>query len=46
MSINYMQKTIKITLKGKTLMKWASGQNTNEFEKELLPGFILTLTWG
>ena len=30
-----MQKTVKMTLKGKTSRKWASGQNIYEFEKEM-----------
>ena len=32
-----MQKTVKMTLKGKTSMTWASGQNIHEFEKEINP---------
>ena len=32
-----MQKTVKMTLKGKTFKKWASGQNIYEFEKEIKP---------
>ena len=32
-----MQKTVKMTLKGKTSMKWASGQNIHEFETEINP---------
>ena len=32
-----MQKTVKMTLNGKTSMKWASGQNIYEFEKEINP---------
>ena len=33
-----MQKnTVKMTLKGKTSRKWASGQNIYEFEKEINP---------
>ena len=32
-----MQKTDKMTLKGKTSRKWASGQNIYEFEKEINP---------
>ena len=30
-----MQKTVKMTLKGKTFRKWASEQNIYEFEKEI-----------
>ena len=32
-----MQKTVKMTLKGKTFRKWASEQNIHEFEKEIKP---------
>ena len=31
------RKTVKMTLKGKTSRKWASGQNIYEFEKESRP---------
>ena len=41
-----MQKTVELTLKGKTFRKWASGQNIYEFEKEINPRGILTLSWG
>ena len=44
-----MQKTVKMTLKGKTFRTWASGQNINVFmnlNKKLTPGVILTLFWG
>ena len=41
-----MQKTIKLTLKGKTFRKWASGQSIYEFEKKITQGIILTLSWG
>ena len=34
-----MQKTVKMTLKGKTFKKWASEQNIYEFEKEIKPRF-------
>ena len=30
-----MQTTVKMTLKGKTSRKWASGQNIHEFGKEI-----------
>ena len=30
-----MEKTVKMTLKGKTFRKWASGLNFNEFETEM-----------
>ena len=30
-----MQKTVKMTLEGKTLRKWTIGHNTYEFEKEI-----------
>ena len=32
-----MQKSVKMTLKGKTSRKLASGQNIYEFEKEINP---------
>ena len=32
-----MQKTVKMTLKGKTSRKWASGQNIYDFEEEINP---------
>ena len=32
-----MQKTFKMTLKGKPSKKWAGGQNIYEFEKESNP---------
>ena len=32
-----MQKTVKMTWKGKTFKKWASEQNSYEFEKEIKP---------
>ena len=32
-----MQKTVKLTLKGKSFRKWATGQNSYEFEKEINP---------
>ena len=32
-----MQKTVKMTRKGKTDKKWASEQNIYEFEKEIKP---------
>ena len=32
-----MQKTLKMTLKGKTFKKWASEQNLYEFEKVIKP---------
>ena len=32
-----MQKTVKLTLKGKAFRKRASGQNIYEFEKEINP---------
>ena len=32
-----MQKTVELTLKGKTFRKSASGQNINEFEKRNTP---------
>ena len=35
-------KTVKLTLKGKTLRKWASGQTIYECEKKV----ILILFWG
>ena len=41
--------TVKMTLKGKTFRKWASGQNTRiyEFEKEIKPrGYSDPVTWG
>ena len=43
-----MQKTVKMTFKGKTSRQWASGQNIYEFEKEkkLSPAGILTLSFG
>ena len=34
---SYMQKTVKMTLKGITFKKWASGQNIYEFDKEINP---------
>ena len=34
-----MQKTVKMTLKGKTSRKWASGQNIYEFEKNNPRGY-------
>ena len=35
--MSHMQKTVKLTLKGKTFRKWASGQIIYEFEKEINP---------
>ena len=35
--MSHMQKTVKMTLKGKTSGIWASGQNIYEFEKEINP---------
>ena len=32
-----MQKTVKMTLKGKTFKKWANEQNIYEVEKETKP---------
>ena len=32
-----MQKTVKMTLKGKTFRKWANEQNIYEVEKEIKP---------
>ena len=32
-----MQKTVKMTLNGKTFKKWASGQNIYGFENEIKP---------
>ena len=32
-----MQKTVNMTLKGKTFRKWASEQNICEFEKKIKP---------
>ena len=32
-----MQKIVKLTLKGKTFRKWASGQNIYELENEINP---------
>ena len=34
---SYMQKTVILTLKGKTFKKWASEQIIHEFEKEIKP---------
>ena len=39
-----MQITVKMTMKGNTSRKWASGQNIYEFEKEINPNEILTLS--
>ena len=33
--MSHMQKTVKMTLKGKISRKWANGQNIHEFEKEM-----------
>ena len=35
--MSHMQKTVKMTRKGKTFRKWASEQNIYEFEKEIKP---------
>ena len=32
-----MQKTVKMTMKGKTFRKWAREQNIYEYEKEIKP---------
>ena len=41
-----MQKTVKMTLKGKASRKRASGQNIYEFDKEINPSGFLTLSLG
>ena len=44
----HMQKTVKMTLKGKTCKKWASQQNIYDLKKKLNPGVprvILNLSW-
>ena len=46
MARSHMQRTVKMTLKGKTSRKWTSGQNIYEFEKEINPNEILTLSLG
>ena len=38
-----MQKTVKMTLKGKTFRKWLNEQNIYEVEKEIKPRGFLTL---
>ena len=35
-----MQKTDKMSLKGKTFRKWANGQNVYEFEKKMTQGLF------
>ena len=42
-----MQKTVKMTQKGKTSMKWARMDRIfMNLKKKLTPGCILTLPWG
>ena len=33
--MSHIQKTVKMSLKGKTFRKWANGQNIYKFEKEI-----------
>ena len=42
-----MQKTVKMTRKGKTFRTWASEQNIYEFnlKKKLNTGLVLSLSW-
>ena len=35
--MSHMQKTVKMTLKGKTFRKWTSEQDTYEFKNEIKP---------
>ena len=41
-----MQRTVKMSLEGKTFRKWENGQNIYEFDKEIDPGVILIYSDG